>query len=199
MIAQLSGVVVEKAADHLLIDVGGVGYRVFASAEALATLPGRGEEATIRTHTHVREDAIELFGFADAREEAVFHALIGVPKIGCRKALVLLSGVGAVQIVTAVRAGDAARLARAPGVGKKTAERMILELEGKLDRLGDDDTEGGSGVDAAGRTGDLLAGLTGLGYRAAQAEAAAAWACEKHPEAELPFLLRAALAHLRDG
>ncbi len=196
MIAQLIGAVIEKRADHLVLDVGGVGYRIFLSAEALAQLPGRGEKATVRTHTHVREDAIELFGFADAREEAVFHALISIPKIGCRKAMVLLSGIGAASIVSAVGAKDADRLSQAPGVGKKTAERLILELSGKLEGL----AGGGALPDEIDdRLVDLVAGLTGLGYRAQAARAAAEWACQAAPDDELPQLLRAALAHLRDG
>ncbi|MDF1565556.1 MAG: Holliday junction branch migration protein RuvA [Deltaproteobacteria bacterium] len=198
MIAQLIGVVMEKRADHLVLDVGGVGYRVFASAEALASFPGRGEKALIRTHTHVREDAIELYGFSDAREEAIFHALIGVPKVGCRKALVLLSGIGAAQIVAAVRSADAAALARAPGVGAKTAERLVLELKGKLDGLA---TGGSAEAERGGdeHLADLVSGLIGLGYRAAAAQKAAELACEQDPEGELPQLLKAALAHLRDG
>ncbi len=200
MIARLRGVLLEKGTDHLIVDVGGVGYRVFASTEALAGLPAHGAEVTLRTYTHVREDAIELFGFADAREEALFVALLSIPKVGCRKALGILSALGASAIVAAVEDGDAARLARAPGIGKKTAERLVLELRGKLDAIAGERApsgSGGRGGDA--RLGDLVAGLISLGFAPRQAERAAERACADLPEADLSQLLKAALAALRDG
>src|SRR5512141_1832500 len=132
MIARLTGVVVEKGEDHAILDVNGVGYRVQLSAVSLATLPPAGERASLRTYTHVREDALQLFGFASEEEESVFHELISVKNVGPRAAQNILSGIEARELARAVATGDVGRLTKVPGVGKKTAERLVLELREKL-------------------------------------------------------------------
>jgi len=132
VIARLSGTVAEKGADFAVVDVGGVGYLVHLSAVSLAALPPQGEAATLRTFTNVRQDAIDLFGFATEEEEAVFRALIDVKGVGPRAAQNILSGIQARDLAQAIAQGDVARLTRVPGVGKKTAERLVVELKEKL-------------------------------------------------------------------
>src|ERR671929_1859601 len=132
MIARLTGLVTEKGDGHAILDVNGVGYRVSLSGVALAALPPAGEKVSLRTHTHVREDALQLFGFASEEEERVFHELIAVKNVGPRAAQNILSGIEARDLARAVADGDVARLTKVPGVGKKTAERLVLELKEKL-------------------------------------------------------------------
>ena len=132
MIARLAGKVAEKGADHVVLDVGGVGYLVHLSAVTLASLPPQGGEAALRTFTNVRQDAIELYGFATEEEEAVFRALIDVKGVGPRAAQNILSGIDARELAQAVAGGDVARLTKVPGIGKKTAERLVVELKEKL-------------------------------------------------------------------
>ena len=191
MIGRLTGRIVEKTASEVIVDVGGVGYLVHASVSTLAALPRPGGEATLRIHTHVRDDALELYGFVDPEEEMVFRQLIQTPNIGCKKALSILSSLPAEEVVAAVRAGDAPRLARAHGIGKKTAERLVLELKDRL----------GSGREAAApaRTleADLVRGLTGLGFKEEACRRAAREVLAAHPDAELPVLLKQAIALLR--
>ena len=132
MIARLAGKVAEKGADHVVLDVGGVGYLVHLSAVTLSSLPPQGGERALRTFTNVRQDAIELFGFATEDEEAVFRALIDVKGVGPRAAQNILSGIDARELAQAVAGGDVARLTKVPGIGKKTAERLVVELKEKL-------------------------------------------------------------------
>ncbi len=173
------------------MDVGGVGYLVHASVSTLAALPRPGGEATLRIHTHVRDDALELYGFVDPEEEMVFRQLIQTPNIGCKKALAILSSLPARDVVEAVRAGDAPRLARAHGIGKKTAERLVLELKDRL----------GAGAEASPVAGaietDLVRGLTGLGFKEDASRRVARAVLEALPDAELPVLLKEAIARLR--
>ena len=132
MIARLTGVVEEKRDGAAVVDVNGVGYLVHLSAASLAQLPARGERATLRIHTHVREDALDLFGFVTEEEQEVFRALVDVKGVGPRAAQNILSGIEAKELAQAVAHGDVARLTRVPGVGKKTAERLVVELKEKL-------------------------------------------------------------------
>ncbi len=193
MIARLHGKVTDKGVDHAIVDVGGVGYRVHASVGTLASLP-LGDTATLRIHTHVREDALDLYGFADEIEELVFHELIATPNIGCKKAITILSGLPAEEIVDAIRAGDAPRLAKAHGVGKKTAERLVVELKDRLDRF----APGAAGKAPGGTlTDDLVSGLTNLGYKGEAAAAAAEQVLAEIGGNDLSTLLREALGRLR--
>jgi Holliday junction DNA helicase RuvA len=194
VIARLAGVLLEKGEDHVLVDVGGVGYRVMVSQASRAALPPAGEKAALRIHTHVREDALQLYGFASEEEEAVFHALVGVKNVGPRAALNILSGIEPRELARAVADGDVARLTRVPGVGKKTAERLILELREKLLALAQ-----AAAPRAGGRGGaleQLEQALVGLGYKAPQAQAAAE-ALREQADQPLEVLLREALKRLR--
>jgi len=196
MIARITGVVAEKGVDHAIVDVNGVGYRVQLSAASLAALPAPGERASLRTHTHVREDALQLFGFASEEEEAVFHELVGVKNVGPRAAQNILSGIDPRELARAVAAGDVARLTRVPGVGKKTAERLVVELKEKLVALARAATPGAVAA-GAGQLEQLQQALVGLGFKAAQAQAAAEALREEGEGKPLDELLREALKLLR--
>jgi Holliday junction DNA helicase RuvA len=172
VIARLSGTVAEKQADHVILDVGGVGYLVHLSAVSLSQLPPGGQPATLRTYTNVRQDAIELYGFTTEDEESVFRALIDVKGVGPRAAQNILSGVQAKDLAAAVAQGDVARLTKIPGVGKKTAERLVVELKEKLALLARaaGPAKAAPGADAVEQ---VRAALLNLGYKAPQADAAA--------------------------
>ena len=133
MIAHLRGVLLEKHPNQAIIEAGGVGYDVTIPVSTYTALPAAGAEARLRIHTHVREDAIQLFGFASTGERTLFEKLIAVSGIGPKLAITVLSGIESTALVEALRAGNLATLTRVPGIGKKTAERMVLELRDKLD------------------------------------------------------------------
>lgn len=152
-----------------LVDVGGVGYEIMVSMQTLCRL-SVGNEAELFIHTHVREDQITLFGFASQRERALFRKLTQVSGIGARTGLNILSGMGVEELMAAIDASDDAAIARTPGIGKKTAQRLILELRGKLAADGADD--GDAAPAASGVLGDLRSGLLNLGYKPAQVDAA---------------------------
>jgi len=197
VIARLSGTLAEKGADHAIVDVGGVGYLVHLSAVTLASLPAQGAAATLRTYTNVRQDAIELFGFATEDEESVFRALIDVKGVGPRAAQNILSGIQAKDLAQAVAQGDVARLTKVPGIGKKTAERLVVELKEKLAVL----ARAAAPTTARGEAGDVLGqlrgALLGLGYRSAQADSAVDSVRDSADGQELDALLRDALKRLR--
>ncbi len=195
MIALLTGTVADKREGQAIVDVGGVGYRVHLSAVTLAALPARGERVTLRTHTHVRDDALELFGFATEEEEAVFRELIGVKNVGPRAALNILSGIAARDLAAAVAQGDVARLTKVPGIGKKTAERLVVELRDRLVTL----ARAAAPAAAAGNgvLDQLGKALVGLGYRPQQADGAVEALREGATGRSLDDLLREALKLLR--
>ena len=194
MIARLAGLVAEKGEDHAVVDVGGIGYRVHLSQPTLASLPPVGEKVALRTYTHVREDVLQLFGFAGEEEESVFHELMGVKNVGPRAALNILSGIEPRDLARAVADGDVARLTRVPGVGKKTAERLVLELKEKLVALAR--AAAPRAQAPRGALEQLAQALTGLGYKAPQAEQAAE-ALRDRADRPLDELLREALKLLR--
>jgi Holliday junction DNA helicase RuvA len=195
MISRLTGVLAEKNGDHAIIDVNGVGYRVSLSAVTLAALPPAGERASLRVHTHVREDALQLFGFASEEEESVFHELIAVKNVGPKAAQNILSGIEARDLARAVADGDVARLTKVPGVGKKTAERLVVELREKLAALAR--AAAPSRKAAGGPLEQLEQALLGLGFKQQQAEAAAASLRDDAAGKPLDELLREALKLLR--
>ncbi len=196
MIARLSGTVSEKGADHAILDVGGVGYLVHLSAVTLAQLPPHGHAATLRTFTNVRQDAIELFGFASEDEESVFRALIDVKGVGPRAAQNILSGIQAKDLAAAIAQGDVARLTKVPGVGKKTAERLVVELKEKLALLAR--AAGPAKVaPGAGALDQLRTALVNLGYKAPQADGAVDRLRDAGDGKKLDELLREALKLLR--
>ncbi|MCP5114892.1 MAG: Holliday junction branch migration protein RuvA [bacterium] len=135
MIAYLRGTLLEKHPNQVIVDAGGVGYDVMVPVSTFSSLPGAGVEVRLHIHTHVREDALALFGFASPDEKTVFERLITVSGIGPRLAISILSGLSTPDLVTAIRGGAVDHLVRIPGVGKKTAERMVVELRDKLEGL----------------------------------------------------------------
>lgn len=164
MIAFLRGRLHEKQPQRVVVDVGGVGYDVAVPLSTFYQIGDEGSAVALRIHTHVREDQLALFGFLTAAEQVVFERLLGVSGIGPKLALGVLSGIEPVELVAALERGDVARLTRIPGIGKKTAERMVLELRDRLlKELGT-----GTGVAAdpheQGQRDDLVSALVNLGY-----------------------------------
>lgn len=199
MIASLHGTVLEKSEDEAVIEVAGVGYRVAFSVLTLAQLPPIGEPVRVRVRTVVREDALELFGFVGPVEEAMFTLLTSVPHVGPRLAMTVLSGLEVDELVVALERGEVARLTRIHGVGRKTAERLVLELREKVKVLPRSAPAPAARSGDEGARADLVSALANLGYRPAQAEAAAEAALSKLGPAELEALLREALRSLRTG
>lgn len=193
MIARLTGRLAQKAPDALIIDVHGVGYRVSVSLNAFATLPAEGAEVTLAIHTHLRETALELFGFASAAEQALFAALITVSGIGPRMALNILSGLPADELADALANGNVGRLVAVPGVGKRTAERLIVELQERVAKL----RATPAVTPGAPPTADVeaVSALVNLGYRQAEAERAVR-AVQAGGTRELADVIRQALRKL---
>lgn len=196
MIARLSGLVVEKGEDTAILDVSGVGYLVHLSAASLLALPPRGERAALRVITHLRQDSLDLFGFATAEEEDVFRALLDVKGVGPRAAQNILSGIEPRDLAQAVAQGDVARLTKVPGVGKKTAERLVVELKEKLVALARA-AGPAAGKGSVGLVEQLAAALVNLGYKPAQAEQVAEAMRDRAEGKGLDELLREALKAMR--
>lgn len=206
MIGRIRGRLVERTPGRVIVDVGGVGYVLFIPLSTFYTLSGsNGEEAEFHVHTHVREEALQLYGFATSEERTLFDHLLAVSGVGPKVALAVLSGVGARELEAAVHGGDRARLERIPGIGRKTAERILLDLRDRLD-AGRRPTRRGSaareeiestraGLD--GLRGDALSALVNLGYPAERAQAAVDDALASPGEGgALEPLLRGALRRL---
>lgn len=189
MIARLEGRLVEKTPSRLIVDVGGVGYDVLVPLSTFYGLGDPGSAVTLRIHTHVREEVIALFGFATPLEQDLFERLIAINGIGPKLALAVLSGIDPGELVRAIRAQDVARLTRIPGVGKKTAERIGLELKDRLPSATAGPAESPAAA-ADDRRADLLSALTNLGYKGAVAEKAVDAAVKKAPDAPFEALLR---------
>ncbi len=169
MIHRLRGQLVEKDMEGVVVDVGGVGYRASTSAATSRALPSLGEECVLHTRMVVREDAMLLFGFAGREERAAFDSLTAVSKIGPKLALAILSAMGPQEIAEAVGRGDVIKLASVPGLGKKTAERLVLELRGKNLAAFDPGLMGG---DVGGPYVEAREALAALGYSIEEAERA---------------------------
>lgn len=204
MIGRLRGVIAEKGVSHVIIDVGGVGYEVFVPLRALEALPPVGQSATLAIHTHVREDAIVLFGFPTVGDRKIFERLTSVQGVGPKLALAALGHYSGSELQSAILRGDVKALTRVSGVGPKTAQRVVLELASRIGAIDMGDAPAGS--DAARRSAstgaldDLRTGLIDLGYSLKQADTL----CERlRPRAEsgLPIegLLTEALALIRSG
>ena len=170
MIARLSGTLLEKREDVAVVDVQGVGYKVHLSLQSMARLPAEGGRAQLRCYTHVREDALQLFGFLTVEEEELFHLLIGVSGVGPRLAVNILSGMPATELATAILHGELARLTKISGVGKKTAERLVMELKDKVRTSGLATARSSQPPQAPSPDQALLSALVNLGYRPAAAE-----------------------------
>ncbi|MGE0393250.1 MAG: Holliday junction branch migration protein RuvA [Vicinamibacterales bacterium] len=196
MIGFLRGTVLEKAPERLLVDVHGVGYELRVPLSTFYQVGEAGAEVALRVHTHVREEALQLFGFLTSLELQVFEHLIGISGIGPKLAIAVLSGIEPADLVGAVQRGDVSRLTRVPGVGKKTAERIVLELKDRLDRV----EMPAASRPAAGAPGrvrdDLLSALVNLGYHRAAADKALDAVLAAAPDAPFEQALRAALREL---
>lgn len=171
MIGRLSGIVLEKAPPQVLIDVQGVGYEVDVPMSTIFALPAEGERTVLHTHMVVREDAQLLFGFASREERTFFRELLRINGIGAKMALAVLSTLSTSELLAVVEAGDDARLTRVPGIGKKTAQRVLLEMQGRLSRFEHLQVPGqvhSQGSTSQGR-GEAQDALQALGYSAAEA------------------------------
>ena len=194
MFATLCGTLREKAPGGAVLDVGGVGYQVEIPLSTYYELPQEGENITLRTTVQVRDDAIHIFGFATEGERALFRHLIAVAGVGPRTALAVLSGLSVQEVAAAVAARDIARLQRVPGIGRKTAERLALELQDKVQPLVG---PAAGRAPTGGARQDVVSALVNLGYPAAQAERATDQVLpESGVAAEFESLLRAALRRL---
>ena len=196
MIGFLRGVLLHKSPQELLLDVSGVGYRVLVPISTFCRLGDQGTQAQLLIHTHVREDQFVLYGFATPAELELFEKLISVSGVGPKVALGVLSGIEVEDLVHAIRGNDVARLTRVPGVGKKTAERLIVELRDHLREwaTGLPAGDSGSATEAAPSADDLVRVLTDLGAQPSVAQRAAERARKAlGPEASFQDLLRLAL------
>jgi Holliday junction DNA helicase RuvA len=198
VIASLEGKLVRKRPEEIVLDVGGVGYRLFCPLSTFYTLPDEGHPARFHVHTHLRDDALHLFGFATRLELRVFRHLIAVGGIGPKLAVNILSGIGPEDLAAAVGKSDLARLTAVPGVGKKTAERMIVELKDKLGPLAAaPSAEEPQPVARTEVYQDACSALANLGYTAAAARRALDLAITEHgTDLGLEQLLRLALKRL---
>lgn len=168
MIGRLSGRLAAKHPPQVLVDVGGVAYELDVPMSTFYTLPATGEQVTLYTHLAVREDAHTLYGFATLEERSVFRQLIRIAGVGARTALAVLSGLSVADLGQAVSLQESGRLTKIPGIGKKTAERLLLELKGKLTEA----SPGAGGTGGAGVAADVLHALLALGYSDKEARAA---------------------------
>lgn len=210
MIAHLSGTLLFKQATSVTLDVGGVGYEVTIPVTTFYDMEEPGAQVSLRIYTHVREEALQLFGFKTARERELFMLLISVSGIGPKSGIAMLSGMSADEIITAIRTNNLARLTSIPGVGKKTAERLVIELRDKMTGLTSAAFEEelaarAAAGDGAGRPSedavreDTLSALVNLGYQKAAAEKAVTQAISEGGELSVELLLRRSLRHLSKG
>ncbi len=179
MIAQLQGALIDKGLDTVVVDVGGVGFLVSVSLTTLQALPAVGQAARLYTYLLVREDALNLYGFATLDERQVFERCLSVSGVGPKLALAALSGLGPQELADAIVRGEVARLQRIPGIGKKTAERLVMELRDKFHRptgsanSGRSDGRAGASASGGGAVfGDVSSALCNLGYKPADADRA---------------------------
>ena len=197
MIAFLRGRLLDKHPNRLVVDVQGVGYEVHVPLSTFYRMPETGGDVSLRVHTHVREDAISLFGFASLLELQIFERLIAISGIGPKLALAVLSGIEAAELVVAVQRGDIARLTAIPGIGKKTAERIGLELKDRLPAVVAVGAQAAAGAtDRDDLRADLLSALLNLGYHRTFAEKAVDAALKLPGETTFERRLKQALQEL---
>jgi len=199
MIAHLRGKILAKHPNQVVIETGGVGYEVSISVPTFSDLPANGSEVALHIHTHVREDVIALYGFLRPAEKQLFEKLMTVSGIGAKLAITILSGMAADDMAAAIRGNDIARLTKIPGIGKKTAERMVLELRDKLPPVTGIEESAAPAISPTEE--DVLSALVNLGYQRAAAEKVLATAVKNSgAKSEKPSsfdaLFRAALAAL---
>lgn len=172
MIAHLKGQLTYKSPEYTIVDVNGVGYQVFTPLSTYYALPNPGQTVSLRIHTRVREDALKLFGFLTEEEQTIFQKLITINKVGPRLALGILSGMSPVDLVSAVMSNDAAKLSTIPGIGKKTAERLTLEMKDKLADIALKMDQRSETTPRETFYNDALSALCNLGYKKPEAEKA---------------------------
>ena len=198
MIAHLTGKLAHKQPNSLIIYVGGVGLEVIVPLSTFYDLGEIGAEVSLHTYTHVREDALQLYGFRTEREKKLFLLLTSVSGIGPKLAITILS-VSADELISAIRANDLARLVMIPGIGKKTAERMVIELRDKVAALSSPELEEQIRVGASGQVAmrdDVISALINLGYQRAAAEKAMTSVMQQTPDVSFKIALRSALQKL---
>jgi holliday junction DNA helicase RuvA len=200
MIAYLSGKLLEKQANTVIVDVNGVGYEVLIPLSTFYELGEVGSDVQLRIYTHVREDVLQLFGFKTEREREIYLKLISVQGIGAKSGITMLSGMSADEIIAAIRTDNIVRLTAIPGVGKKTAERLVIELRDKIkDFLGAEIKESATGEPEAPGDSvyeDALSALINLGYQRAAAEKALKQTIQEGTEMSVQKLLRRSLQML---
>ena len=195
MIAHLTGTLLDKQVQRLVIDVGGVGYDVQVPLSTYYAVGDVGARVALRIHTHVREDALQLFGFATPLEQTLFERLIAISGIGPKVALAVLSGIEPEGLVRAIRGSDLGRLTSIPGVGKKTAERLIVEMKDRLPKMAET-TVAGAAPGEDDLRADVLSALSNLGYQRAAAERAFDRVVPKAETRDFEAILRAILKDL---
>jgi len=196
LIAHLRGQILEKHPNRIVVDVNGVGYDVAVPLSTFYGLGDPGAEVALRVHTHVREDALSLFGFATSLEQDLFERLIAISGIGPRVALAVLSGIEPLDLIRAVEQSDLVRLTAIPGVGKKTSERIVLELKDRLPRVEVAALAVGGVPEPTPLRDDLLSALINLGYHRPLAEKAVAAALKTVPDGGFERTLKQALREL---
>lgn len=196
MIGRLSGKLVSEELDGTaIVDVGGVGYELMLPLGAAVRASAGSDQVTLHVHTHVREEALDLYGFPSALERSLFRLLISVPNVGPKTALAVLSELPPPELIRAVNQNDLTRLNKITGIGKKTAERLVLELKGKLPNIGLEPLVARP-AQSGGDRDRLLGALTNMGYRAAEAERAVASLDDQVGQVPVETALKAALAFL---
>ena len=204
MIAFLRGKLIEKSANTVVIDVGGVGYEVHVPLSTFYELGDIGDDVALKIQTIVREDSISFYGFMTSHEREIFALLISVSGIGPKSAISALSGMGADEMIAAIRDNNLARLTAIPGVGKKTAERLVVELKDKVKTIGGVAAKGATPQDEDGKTpagaiDDAVSALVNLGYQRQAAEKAVTKSAQEGTELEVQKLLRRSLQLLAKG
>lgn len=194
MIAHLRGKVLAKHPNQAIVETSGVGYDITISVPTFSELPAIGSEVALHIHTHVREDALALYGFLRPSEKSLFEKLLTVSGIGPKLAITILSGMAADEMVGAIRGNDVARLTRIPGIGKKTAERMVLELHDKLPDVGAVAAPAMPVISAVEE--DVLSALVNLGYQRASAEKALSTVMKDGAAKSFDHIFRAVLSRL---
>ena len=194
MIAHLRGTLLNKHPNQVVVETAGVGYEVNISVPTFSELPANGSEVALHIHTHVREDVIALYGFLRPAEKVLFEKLMTVSGIGAKLAITILSGMAADEMAAAIRSNDLARLTKIPGIGKKTAERMVLELRDKLPQATGTSTPAVPTMSAMEE--DVLSALVNLGYQRAVAEKALASIVKNGKSRSFDAMFREALAGL---
>ncbi len=202
MIAHITGKLMQKQPNSVIVDVGGVGYELIVPVSTFYDLGDPGSDVSLRAYTYVREDALQLYGFRTEREKKLFLLLTSISGIGPKLAITILSGMSADELIPAIRTNDLARLVAIPGVGKKTAERLVVELRDKLAPLSTPELEqqfqsaAGAGLTPDALRDDLISGLLNLGWPKPAIEKAVTATLKEMPDAKFEALLKQAMRKL---